>query len=102
LIAVFSAGVSKNYQRSLSNKEGVIIMTSAASLDELKKSGTLRSLKTVYHEGIMAFCGIDLVRHLYLCGIDPTMSRTASERHLELARRLVADLVALSRYQVGR
>jgi hypothetical protein len=37
----------------------------------------------------MDFCGIELVGHLYLGGIDPTMSRTAGERHIEAVRRFV-------------
>jgi len=46
-------------------------MTSGASVEELKSSGTLRALKTAYHEGLMEFCGIELVGHLYLGRIDP-------------------------------
>jgi len=91
---VFSAGFSyvikgKDYRPSLSGKKGVIIMTSGASVEELKSSGILRALRTAYHKGLMEFCGIELVGHLYLDGIDPTMSRTAGERHLETVRRFV-------------
>jgi len=91
---VFSAGFAyviegKHCRPSLSGKKGAIIMTSGASVEELRSSGTLRALNTAYHEGLMEFCGIELEGHLYLGGIDPTMSRTAGERHLETVRRFV-------------
>jgi len=90
---VFTAGSSylskaKGYPRSLTGKKGAIIMTSEASVDELKSGGTLRALK-MYHQGLMEYCAIELVGQLYLGGIDPTMSRTAGERHLETVRRFV-------------
>jgi NAD(P)H dehydrogenase (quinone) len=91
---VFSAGFAyvikgNEYRPGLSGKKGGIITTSGASVEELKSSGTLRALKAAYHEGLMEFCGIELVGHLYLDGIDPTMSRTAGERHLDTVRRFV-------------
>lgn len=87
---VFTAGSGylTNYQPSLSGKKGTIIMTSEASIDELKSSGTLRALK-MHHRGFMEYCGIELVEQLYLGGIDAAMNRSAGERHLETVRRLV-------------
>ncbi len=87
---VFLAGFeSKDDWPSFSGKKGVIIMTSGASAEELKKSGTLRALKTLYQQGLMEYCGIELVRHIYLDGVDPTMSPSDGERHLEAVRRFV-------------
>ncbi len=87
---VFFAGFeSKDDRPSFSGKKGVIIMTSGASAEELKKSGTLRALRTLYQQGLMEYCGIELVRHLYLAGVDPTMSPSDGERHLETVRRFV-------------
>jgi NAD(P)H dehydrogenase (quinone) len=88
---VFTAGSAyltkdKDSRPSLSGKKGAIIMTSEASVDELKSSGTLRALK-MDHKGLMEYCGIDWVGDLHLGGIGPTMSRTAGERHLETVRR---------------
>jgi NAD(P)H dehydrogenase (quinone) len=91
---VFSAGFAyvikgNEYRPGLSGKKGAIITTSAASVEELRSSGALRALKAAYHDGLMEFCGIELVGHLYLDGIDPAMSRAAGERHLEAVRRFV-------------
>jgi len=91
---VFCAGFAyvirgQDYEPGLQGKKGVIITTSGATLDELKSGGTLRALKTIHDEGFIEFCGIELVRHLYLSGIDPTMGRTAGERHLDTVRRFV-------------
>ena len=91
---VFCAGFAyvikgQDYRPGLSGKNGVIITTSGATVEELKSGGTLRALKTIHDEGFMEFCGITLAGHLYLSGIDPTMSRTAGERHLDTVRRFV-------------
>ncbi len=64
-------------------------MMSGASAEELKKRWTLRALKTLYRQGLMDYCGIALVGHLYLDGADPTMSPSDGERHLEAVRRFV-------------
>ena len=90
---VFTAGSAylskdKNYRSGLSGKRGAVITTSEAGVDELKRSGTLRALK-MHHKGLMEYCGIELVEQLYLGGIDPMMSRTAGEKHLETVRRFV-------------
>jgi len=90
---VFTAGSgylakAKDNRPSLSGKKGAVVMTSEASVDELKSAGTLRALK-VHHQGLMEYCGIELVGQLYVGGIDPAMSRTAGERHLETVRRFV-------------
>ena len=74
---------------SLSGKKGAIIMTAERSVEELKSSGTLRALNTIYDEGLMGYCDIELVGRLYLGGIEPKMSRTAGEKHLETVRRFV-------------
>jgi len=37
----------------------------------------------------MEFSGIEMVRHLYLDGIDPAMSRADGEQRLETVRRFV-------------
>lgn len=76
-------------QPNLSGKKAAIIMTSERSVEELKSSSTLRALKIIYHEGVLGFCRIKLVGHLYLGGISPTMSRIVGERHLETVRRFV-------------
>jgi NAD(P)H dehydrogenase (quinone) len=91
---VFSAGFAyvakgNELRPGLAGKKGAIITTSQASVEELKSSGTLRAVKAVCHEGFMEFCGIELVGHLYLGGIDPTMSRATGELHLEAVRRFV-------------
>ena len=91
---VFCAGFAyvikrQEYLPGLSGKKGVIITTSGATREELKSGGTLRALKTIHDEGLMEFCGIELVRHLYLSGIDPTMSRASGEQHLEAVRNFV-------------
>jgi putative NADPH-quinone reductase len=78
-----------DYRPGLSGKKGAIITTSGATVEELRSAGTLRALKTIQDEGLMKFCGIELIGHLYLGGIDPTTSRTADERHLDTVRRFV-------------
>jgi NAD(P)H dehydrogenase (quinone) len=78
----------RDYRPRLSGKRGVIIMTSEASVNELKSSGTLRALK-MHHSGLMEYCGVESVEQLYLGGIDPMMSRAAGEGHLETVRRFV-------------
>jgi NAD(P)H dehydrogenase (quinone) len=91
---VFCAGFAyvlkgDQYLPNLSGKRGVIITTSGATTQELKSGGTLRALRTIHDQGLMEFCGIEMVRHLYLSGIDPAMAREAGERHLESVRRFV-------------
>lgn len=91
---VFCAGFAyvirgNEYEPGLSGKKGVIVTTSGASLDELKSGGTMRALKTVQDRGLMEFCGIEIVGHLYLAGIDPAMTRAQGEQWLETVRRFV-------------
>jgi NAD(P)H dehydrogenase (quinone) len=91
---VFCAGFAyviegNRYRPGLSGKRGVIITTSGATTQEFKSEGTLRALRTIHDEGLMEFCGIEMLRHLYLSGIDPTMSRADGEQHLETVRRFV-------------
>jgi NAD(P)H dehydrogenase (quinone) len=91
---VFCAGFAylikgEDYLPGLSGKKGAIITTSGATAEELKSGGTLRALRTIYDEGLMEFSGIEMVRHLYLNGIDPAMSRADGEQRLETVRRFV-------------
>ena len=91
---VFCAGFAYvikqgEYLPGLPGKQGVIITTSGATREELKSSGRLRAFKTIFDEGLMEFCGIDLVQHLYLGGIDPGMSQADGEARLASVRRLV-------------
>jgi NAD(P)H dehydrogenase (quinone) len=91
---VFCAGFAyviegNRYRPGLSGKKGVIITTSGATTQELKSGGTLRALRTIHDEGLMEFSRIEMLRHLYLSGIDPTMSRADGEQHLETVRRFV-------------
>jgi len=91
---VFSAGFAYvikggEYLPGLAGKRGVFITTTGASQDELRSSGTLRALKTIYDEGLMQFSGIELVQHLYLSGIDTTMSEAEGEKRLATVRRFV-------------
>ncbi len=90
---VFCAGFAYvikggDYRPGLSGRKGVIITTSGATMQELKSDGTLRALRTI-QDGLMEFCGIELVKHLYLGGIDPMISRSEGERHLDTVRRFV-------------
>jgi len=77
------------YLPGLAGKKGVIITTSGASKEELKSGGTLRAIRTIYDVGLMQFCGIEMVQHLYLSGIDPTMSEAEGEKRLASIRRFV-------------
>lgn len=77
------------YLPRLAGKKGVIITTSGASKEELKSGGTLRAIRTIYDVGLMQFCGIEMVQHLYLSGIDPTMSEAEGEKRLASIRRFV-------------
>jgi len=77
------------YLPGLTGMKGVIVTTSGASKEELKSAGTLRALRTIYDEGLMQFSGIELVKHLYLGGIDPSMSRADGEKWLASVRRFV-------------
>jgi NAD(P)H dehydrogenase (quinone) len=91
---VFCAGFAYvikqgEYLPGLAGKKGVIITTSGASKEELKSSGRLRAFKTIQDEGLMQFCGIEMVRHLYLAGIEPGMSRAEGEKQLASVRRFV-------------
>ena len=91
---VFCAGFAyvikrQEYLPGLSGKKGVIITTSGATAEDLRSGGTLRALKTVQDQGFMEFCGIEMVRHLYLSGIDPTMRKASGEQHLETVRNFV-------------
>lgn len=91
---VFCAGFAyvikgEEYLPGLSGKKGAIITTSGATAEEIENGGVLRALRTIYDEGLMEFCGIEMVRHLYLSGIDPAMSRADGEQRLETVRRFV-------------
>ena len=77
------------YLPGLAGKKGVIITTSGASKEELKSGGTLRAIRTIYDVGLMQFCGIEMVQHLYLSGIDPAMSEAEGEKRLASIRRFV-------------
>lgn len=92
---VFCAGFAYvikrgDYRPGLAGKKAVIITTTAASTEELRSGGTLRAIRTIYDEGLMQFCGMDLLRHLYLSGIGPDMSRAEGEQRLASVRRFVA------------
>ena len=92
---VFCAGFAYvikqgEYRPGLIGKKAVIITTSAAGKEELRSAGTLRALRIIYDEGLMQFTGIELVKHLYLSGIDPGMSRADGERWLASVRRFVS------------
>lgn len=89
---VFCAGFAYvitqgDYLPGLGGKKGVIITTSGASKEELKSGGRLHAFKTIYDEGLMQFCGIEMVQHLYLCGIVPT--KAEGEKRLVEVRRFV-------------
>ncbi len=91
---VFCAGFAYvikqgDYLPGLRGKKGVIITTSGADKEELRSSGRLRTFKTIYDEGLMQFCGVEMVQHLYLCGIDPTMTKVEGEKRLVEVRRFV-------------
>jgi len=75
------------YLPRLASKKGVIVTTSGASKEELKSGGTLRAIRTIYDIGLMQFCGIEMVQHLYLSGIDHTMSEAEGEKRLASIRR---------------
>jgi len=89
---VFTAGsgylATKAGRPSLSGKQGAFIMTSEASLEELRSSGALRALK-IDHRGMMEYCGMKVAGQLYLGGVDPKMSRAAGEKHLAAVRLFV-------------
>lgn len=90
---VFTAGTGYlsnegRSKQSLSGGKAVLIMTSEASVDELKGDGTLRALKKDHGE-IMDYCGIELVGQLFLGGVSPGMGRSDGEKHLEAVRRFV-------------
>jgi NAD(P)H dehydrogenase (quinone) len=92
---VFCAGFAyvikgDEYLPGLSGKKGVIITTSGATTEELTSDGTLRALRTIYDRGLMEFCGIEMVRHLYLSGIGPSMSGADGEQRLETVRRFAS------------
>jgi NAD(P)H dehydrogenase (quinone) len=80
---------SERYLPALSGKKGVIITTTAATPEELRTAGTLRALRIIHDRGLMGFCGIEMVRHLFLSGIVPAMSRAEGEQRLETIRRFV-------------
>ena len=91
---VFCAGFAyvikqEEYVPGLGGKKGVIITTSAASKEDLKSGGTLRALRTIYDEGLMQFTGLELVKHLYLSGIEADMSPAEGAKHLANVRRFV-------------
>jgi NAD(P)H dehydrogenase (quinone) len=90
---VFCAGFAYvisegEYLPGLVGKKGVIISTSAADRRELKSSGVLRAFRTIYDEGLMQFCGIEMVEHLYLDGVYPGMTRDDGRKLLATVRRL--------------
>lgn len=92
---VFSAGFAYvikkgQYVPRLSGIKGVIITTTGATMKELQSDGTIRALRTIYDEGLMEFCGIEMLRHLYLSGIGPDMSQTDAEKRLASVRRFVS------------
>ena len=91
---VFCAGFAyvikgEEYLPGLSGKKGVIITTCGATAEELKGGGTLRALRIIHDQGLLEFCGIEMVRHIYLDGIAPTMSRSEGQQRLETVRRFV-------------
>ncbi len=89
---VFSANftdVNEGHGSSLSGKKGAIIVTAERSVEELRSSGTLRALKTIYDQGLMGYCDIELVGDLYLGGIESEMNRADGEKHLNAVRRFV-------------
>ena len=91
---VFCAGFAYvikqgEYLPGLAGKQGVIITTSGAGKSELKSSGVLQAFRTIYDQGLMQFCGIELVEHLYLDGVNPGMSRADGKKLLATVRQLV-------------
>jgi NAD(P)H dehydrogenase (quinone) len=91
---VFCAGFAYvikggEYLPGLSGKKGAIITTSGATAEDLKSDGILQALRIIHDKRLMEFCGIEMVRHLYLSGIDPAMSRADGEQRLETVRSFV-------------
>lgn len=74
-----------NARQTPSRKKGAVILTSEASVAELRSDGALRALRT-HHAGILDYCGIKLAGQLHLGGIAAGMSRTAGEKHLDAVR----------------
>jgi NAD(P)H dehydrogenase (quinone) len=77
------------YRPLLTGKKGVIITTTAASADELAAGGTRRAVKAIQDVGVMEFCGIEMLRHLYFSSIAPGLPKIAAERHIDQVRRFV-------------
>ncbi|WOJ91643.1 NAD(P)H-dependent oxidoreductase (plasmid) [Methylocapsa polymorpha] len=88
---VFTAGSgylggSADKRPSLAGKTGAVVMTAESSLDDLKRGGALRALKTE-HKEMFDYCEVEIAGELYLGGIGPGMSQGDGEQRLEAVRR---------------
>ena len=91
---VFSQGFAYSvkggrYKALLTGKKGVIITTTAASAEELAAGGTRRAAKAIQDVGVMEFCGVEMLRHLYFNSVVPGMLEAAAKRNVELVRGFV-------------
>ena len=93
---VFSEGFAYiikrgSYVPGLADKKAAIVNTSGASAQELRSAGTMRALKVIWDEGLIEFCGMEMLGHLYLGGIVPDLSREEGERRLAAVRRFARE-----------
>ena len=91
---VFSEGFAYSvkggrYKAMLAGKKGVIITTTAASAEELSAGGIRRAATAIQDVGVMEFCGVEMLRHLYFNSVVPGMPEDAAKRDIESVRRFV-------------
>jgi NAD(P)H dehydrogenase (quinone) len=57
------------FQGLLKDKKAVLINTMGASRDEYLNSGMFKSMHKAVDEGILGFCGIEVIEHKHLCSV---------------------------------
>jgi len=93
---VFSHGFaysigSQGVQPLLSSKKAVIFNTTGSPKELYESSGMVKSLNQMMEDGILRFCGIQVLRHVYFNAV-PFVSDADRKAMLEEVRRVAQSI----------
>jgi NAD(P)H dehydrogenase (quinone) len=93
----FSMGFAYRYTETgaeglLRGKRAMVISTFGNFAEKYETSRLGDSIAEILHDGILGFCGIDLMKHLNFYGV-PSVSDEERKRMLEETRRVTAQVL---------
>jgi NAD(P)H dehydrogenase (quinone) len=92
---VFSSGFAYEYQDDgprglLKGKKAMLFSTTGSSSEDYAASGIQDAMKTIADQGILAFTGIEVLRHTFF-GAVPFVSDEERKKYLGVVERVVKD-----------